>query len=65
MNFHAVVGSLSFLVIFPVDMHVKLLLRRGPHLHQINYKYLAARYGNDRKRMKLRKQCPGSVTFWY
>jgi hypothetical protein len=45
MNFHAVVGSpsLTFLVIFPVDMHVKLLLRGGPNLHQINYKCLAAR----------------------
>jgi hypothetical protein len=42
MNFHAVVGSpfLTFLVIFPVDMHVKLLLRGGPHLPKISYKYL-------------------------
>jgi hypothetical protein len=42
MNFHALVGSpsLTFLVIFPVDMHVKLLLRGGPHLTKMNYKYL-------------------------
>jgi hypothetical protein len=44
-------------MIFPVDMHVKLLLRGGPHLPKINYKYLLSwQEESDRKIVKSWKE---------